>query len=254
MEVTVKSIPMYYEEYGTGIPVLMLHGWPVDHRHMIADMEPLFQNRPGWRRIYPDMPGFGKTPAPEWITNQDQMLEIASEFIRTVAPGQRFVVVGTSYGGYLARGFVYRQASLIDGVFMLNPSIEPDPAKQNYPPHQVLAEDPQFRAALSPQESYLPDLFVVHNLENLEAFRTHMLPAVTTADHAFLNRLGDDSAFSFPVDELTTPFPAPALIITGRQDAMCGYREAWQILDNYPRATFAVIDRAGHSCPTSKRV
>lgn len=27
---------------------------------------------------------------------------------------------------------------------------------------------------------------------------------------------------------------------------MCGYRDAWDLLDNYPRATFAVLDRAGH--------
>jgi pimeloyl-ACP methyl ester carboxylesterase len=48
------------------------------------------------------------------------------------------------------------------------------------------------------------------------------------------------------VDALPEPFPAPTLILTGRQDSMCGYREAWKIFDNYPRATFAVLDRAGH--------
>lgn len=27
----------------------------------------------------------------------------------------------------------------------------------------------------------------------------------------------------------------------------CGYREAYQIRDNYPRATFAILDRAGYA-------
>ncbi len=32
----------------------------------------------------------------------------------------------------------------------------------------------------------------------------------------------------------------------GRQDHWLGYKDAWKILENYPRATFAVLDRAGH--------
>lgn len=33
----------------------------------------------------------------------------------------------------------------------------------------------------------------------------------------------------------------------GRQDSYEGYKDAWTILERYPRATFAVIDRAGHN-------
>jgi pimeloyl-ACP methyl ester carboxylesterase len=91
MEVMVRSIPVYYEEYGEGIPILMLHGRPVDHRHIAASMEPLFQNRTGWRRIYPDLPGMGKTPGAEWITNNEHMLEVITDFMQTVAPNQHFV-------------------------------------------------------------------------------------------------------------------------------------------------------------------
>jgi pimeloyl-ACP methyl ester carboxylesterase len=131
MEVLVKSIPMYYEEYGTGYPIVMLHGWPTDHRHMVADMEPLFQARPGWRRIYPDLPGMGRTPGAAWITRQDHMLEVVVAFLQQVAPDQRYVVAGTSYGGYLARGLVHQQGAMMDGVLLMVPAVEPDHAKRN---------------------------------------------------------------------------------------------------------------------------
>lgn len=26
-----------------------------------------------------------------------------------------------------------------------------------------------------------------------------------------------------------------------------GYKDAWNVLDNYPRATFAVLDKSGHN-------
>jgi hypothetical protein len=45
-------------------------------------------------------------------------------------------------------------------------------------------------------------------------------------------------------------FTKPTLIDRGRQDTTVGYRDAWEILESYPRATFAVIDRRDHGWPT----
>jgi hypothetical protein len=50
----------------------------------------------------------GKTPAADWITHQDHMLDVVGDFIDVVAPNERLVVAGSSYGAYLARGLVMR--------------------------------------------------------------------------------------------------------------------------------------------------
>ena len=50
----------------------------------------------GWKRIYLDLPGHGRTPGKDWITNQDGMLDVVLDFIDAVIPGQRFVVAGAS--------------------------------------------------------------------------------------------------------------------------------------------------------------
>jgi pimeloyl-ACP methyl ester carboxylesterase len=55
------------------------------------------------------------------------------------------------------------------------------------------------------------------------------------------------------LDTLPEPFPAPALILTGRYDNCCGYRDTFRILDNYPRGTYVVLDCAGHGLPTEQR-
>ena len=52
-----------WEEHGTGRPVLCLHGFGMDRTVMAAALEPVLAGRPGWRRIYPDLPGHGETPA-----------------------------------------------------------------------------------------------------------------------------------------------------------------------------------------------
>jgi len=78
VEVRIRDIDFCFEEVGSGRPLLVLHGWPLDHRHVAADIEPVFDERSGWRRIYPDLPGFGRTAAPEWLCTHDQIVELAS--------------------------------------------------------------------------------------------------------------------------------------------------------------------------------
>jgi pimeloyl-ACP methyl ester carboxylesterase len=250
----LDEISVYYEVIGEGRPIVMLHGWPLDHRHMASDLEPVFQRRVGWKRIYPDLPGMGKTPGPEWITCEDQVLDVVWDFIDAVIPGERFLAVGTSYGAYLARGLVYRRAGLLDGVCLIIPLIVPDTAKRTLPDHVTLVQDPSLMAALEPREVEALDGFaVVQSREMVQTFREDVFPAVELIDEGFLTRLRSQYAFSFDIDVLSKPFEKPALFVMGRQDSTSGYRDAWAILENYPRATFAVLDRAGHGLGVEQR-
>ena len=70
---------------------------------------------------------------------------------------------------------------------------------------------------------------------------------ITVGDEEFLTRLSQkDNYTPLDVEELPHPFERPSLIITGRQDSITGYHDPMKILENYPRATFSVLDRAGH--------
>ena len=254
MECTLENITIYYETFGEGRPIIMLHGWPIDHRVMVSDMEPLFKHREGWKRIYLDLPGMGKTPGMDWITHQDQMLDITLAFIDKVVPGQRFVVAGVSYGGYLARGVVYRKADMMDGLLLTVPVIRAFENERNLPPRVTLVQDPALTSQLASTEKEAFLIFtVVQCQEQLDALRTDVFPAIQVADHEFLAKLRKNFAFSFDVDALAAPFPGPALFLMGRQDAGCGYRDAWEIVENYPRGTFAVLDRAGHGLGAEQR-
>ena len=118
MQCDLGDISIYYETRGTGRPIVMLPGRPSDHGVMQRFMEPLFAQRDGWLRLYPDLPGTGRTPAVDRLATHDGMLDAVLAFIDTVIPGQRFVLAGLSYGGYLARGVVYRRAASIDGLLL----------------------------------------------------------------------------------------------------------------------------------------
>jgi pimeloyl-ACP methyl ester carboxylesterase len=115
-------------------------------------------------------------------------------------------------------------------------------------------KDPALASELeSDEKEAFLGIAVVQSQELLEMMRTDIFPALEVADHEFLSRLKENHAFSFDVDALAEPFAGPALFLMGRQDAVCGYRDAWEIVENYPRGTFVVLDRAGHCLGTEQR-
>ena len=247
MKCQLEGITVTYKVRGEGKPILMLHGWPLDHRHLLSEMEPLFEQRAGWKRIYPDLPGMGQTPAAEWITHQDQMLAVVLEFVDKVVPGERLVLVGESYGGYLARGILHRRPRSIAGLLLTVPVIQAREEDRNLPPRVTVFEDRALLSEADPGEAEaIQEIAAVQDRAFLEWLRSDIFPAVECADQAFLTRLRENYAFTFDVDELEELFAAPTLMLMGRQDSVCGYRDAWDILEAYPRATFAILDRAGH--------
>lgn len=245
---TSNKTSLYYEIYGDGIPLVMLHGWGVDHRILSGCMEPLFSNHPArFQRIYIDLPGMGKSKANPHIRTSDHMLDALFNFLDEIIPGQRYMIMGESYGGYLARGMVKKRASQIAGLILLCPLIYPGYRKGKVEPLCVMEKDEAFLNRLSKQEK---DSFECMNVILTEKvwnkYKSDIYDAVLHQDTHFLTEILDGNC-SFNVDELEEPFDAPCLIITGKQDTEVGYRDQFEIMDLYTCSTYIAINRAGHS-------
>jgi pimeloyl-ACP methyl ester carboxylesterase len=242
----LDRITLHYLVKGEGKPLLALHGMPLDHRSMLNAIEPLFRKRKGWMRIYPDLPGMGKSGHPEWLVSQDQVLDVLVEFINRVIPGKPFCVAGLSYGGLLAQGLVHRLYERIDGLLFVVPSMGPK-GKRDLPPRRVLRQDKlDFTGVSAADEASFREIAVMQTQNELEAWKKSILPGIAVADNDFVSRLEGHYEFSFDITRLPKPFMKPVLFLLGRQDNVCGYRDAWKTIENYPRATFAVLDGAGH--------
>jgi pimeloyl-ACP methyl ester carboxylesterase len=248
MIASLKNIDVYYEIKGEGRPIIMLHGYWPDHRVVSGPMEPVMVDREGWQRIYFDLPGMGKTPAKEWIKSSDDMLDVVCEFIDHVIPGKPFVLGGYSYGGYLARGVIARKPDLVDGLFLICPMMV-DVGKRDLPPKNIIVKDPELMAKLTHEEKEGFESWVTVQSQRVwERAQSDVNESVKLADEDFLNHLQETAyEFSFDVDAAIGRFEKPTLILAGRQDWIVGYRDVWEVLESYPRATFAILDRAGHA-------
>lgn len=245
----VGELRFHYEIRGEGMPVLMIHGFGIDRHVMTGCMEPIFERRAGWKRIYFDLPGMGRTPAPRWLNNADQMLDAIIALINKVVPDDSFVVAGESYGAYLARGIVHLIPERLKGALLICPVIVADRKRRDLPSRQVFVRDSSFLAGI--EETECKHLFervlVVQDQKRWNRFTQDIIPGVSAKDRAFLKRFEKRGySLSFDVDQLEHPFDRPSLILSGRQDTSVGYRDSLRIIENFSSGTFAILDRAGH--------
>ena len=239
MEHLIGDVPVHYVEQGEGSPVLALHGAGVDHREMMACLDPVFDAFTGYRRIYPDLPGMGRTPGPQTIRSAEDVLEVLLEFIDEVIGDQPLLVAGHSAGGYYAQAIACRRPEQVVGLAMLCPLLAGI--------HDVPAHEAVYRSGKLGDAEFR-DYFTVQTAKTLDRYQTYVEPAARLADHSALARIGERWELSTGPQEMA-PYRCPTLLVTGRQDSTVGYARAWDLVEHYPRATFAVLDRAGHALP-----
>lgn len=242
MECHLANLVVHYQTFGQGQPLITISGIPSDHHIVLSWLEPLFAQRPGWQRFYFDLPGTGRTSG-EGITTIDQVLDVVCEFIDAVIPSQSFTLLGLSVGGYLARGVVQRKSDLVNGLCLLVPWLS-DRDDSTLPPPVTLVKDPIALAQLPAEDAeMLEGLAAVQSQEVVKWYREVVVPAREGANQPMIEK----RTYSFDLDQASIPFEKPTLILMGRQDTHVSYHDSWDILESYPRATFAILDRAGHA-------
>ena len=224
-------------EHGSGVPLVTLHGVGVDHREIEAAVEAVVPA--GYRRIYPDLPGMGRTTA-EGLNGNDDVVRRLCDFLDHLAAGP-VLLLGHSYGAYLARGVAARRPDAVRGLALLCPAGE---RSRNVPEHQVVHQDADAHDELEPDHrAGFDEYFVARTRATARRYRDHVLPGTTTVDQAALERIFS----AWEVDVGSATFAAPTLIVAGRRDSFVGYADAVDLVEQYPRATVALVDGAGHA-------
>jgi pimeloyl-ACP methyl ester carboxylesterase len=242
----VEKANIYYEEIGSGTPILMIHGFSPDHRLMKGCMEPIFQKMDGYRRIYIDLPGMGQTKDYESIQNFDEMLETVIQFIDTTLPEQSLLIAGESYGGYITRGIIAKMPEMVMGAAFICPMIIPDKNERTLPEHANIQVDQEFLTTLKEVEREdFKGIHVKLDEYTWKRYNEEVVAGMKIADSAFLEKISGAYGFTFKIDHEV--FSKPSVFLAGRQDHITGYKDVFDILDKYPRATFSVLDTAGHN-------
>ena len=228
---------VHYVEHGAGRPVLVLHGAGVDHREPEACFEPILDRVAGLRRIYPDLPGMGRTTAPEELRSADDVLDSIVAFADAVAGRTAPLVIGHSAGAYYAQALAGRRPEKVAGLALVCPLL---PGARDIPAHRVVVGSGEVGS--DDFRSY----FVVHTPQMLERYERYVAPAAALVDPAALERIGEHWELT---SEQESVYPGPTLVVAGRLDSTVGYAAAVDLALRCPHASVAVLDDAGHALP-----
>jgi 3-oxoadipate enol-lactonase len=108
-------VQLYYEEFGKGFPVVLLHGFPLDHT-IWEPLVPLLTDKA--RLILPDLRGHGRSPMPEGIYSMRLLAEDVLSLMNTLKI-ERAILVGHSMGGYASLAFAQAYPHRLAGLGLI---------------------------------------------------------------------------------------------------------------------------------------
>lgn len=118
MYAQVNGIRLFYTEHGQGLPVLLIHAFPVNSalwQEQIAQHTMLGNVR----LIVPDLRGFGQSDTPEGPYRMETLADDLAALLDHLAI-ERAVLAGVSMGGYIAFAFFRRHAERLQGLVLAN--------------------------------------------------------------------------------------------------------------------------------------
>jgi pimeloyl-ACP methyl ester carboxylesterase len=230
---------------GSGRPIVLLPWFSLDASVMAAAFEPVFGKIDAFARHYLDLPGVGDSPPVEPST--DAVVEAVIEDI--AARTRPVILVGCSYGGYVAAAVTRRRPDLVAALALVCSGVRIGLADRTLP------DIPRTRHLAWPDE-VLPDT------------RSHLDVALATDDIAVAGTVAhhvdaakrDDAyledlrarGYAVADEGDDTAYDGPMLMLAGRQDRIGGYVDQFDAMRRYPCGTYAVIDGAGHYLPFEK--
>lgn len=245
---------MDFETRGDGPTAVLVHGLTVDRRVMIECFDELLAEA-GVRRLYVDLPGHGASPGDAATASADAFVDELAALVRAQLPVPRAgeleapIVIGYSYGGYLAQGLV-RALGGARGLLLVCPIVEPDFARRAQPPRRVALHAPELPFSTDPRErEAFEEVAVQMTRPVLERFVRAVHPANLAADAAVVAAVRARYASSRPLGDALARLDVPSAIVCGRDDHWAGWRDAATLVAQLRHPHFVVLPDCGHLLP-----
>ncbi len=245
VELTVGGERFTLRDEGRGPPVLLVHGFPLDHAMWAAQIDAL---APRHRVIAPDLRGFGGSVVTEGTATMGRMADDLAALLDELGVRERLVYAGFSMGGYVGWPFAARHGRRLRGLVALDTRAVADtPAAAAG--RLAQAERLEREGSAVAADAMLPRLLAPDRAERdpalAHAVRAIMLrqdPRGLAAAQRGMAERGDARAS-------LARLGVPALVICGEHDAISTREELRALADAVPNGRFVEVRDAGHLSP-----
>ena len=258
---------LYVEEEGKGVPLVLINGGPGGTHHYF---HPWFSKAKKYARIiYYDQRGCGLSdfePGEEGYSVHQAVEDL--DAIRQALDIEKWVILGYSYGGFLAQFYTVNYPENVAGLILLgaSPGMHVDTGKSRQ--HQYISEKERTRLKeirkelqqLSkekdmPRKQYI-QLILYNNFLNGDWKRQNFYKpshqrlseiALYEWDHdENFNGIMNRSAGRIDLKGAFIGNPIPTLILEGKYDLTWGEIKPEVLKGNHPNAKMVIFENAGH--------
>jgi 3-oxoadipate enol-lactonase len=125
-KISVGDVALSYVDRGTGIPLLLVHGFPLDHSMWSHQIEELSSFG---RVLAPDLRGFGQSGVTEGTVTMERFADDLAALLDAVGVGEPVVFCGLSMGGYIGWQFWKRHPSRLRALVLCDSRAAADSAE-----------------------------------------------------------------------------------------------------------------------------
>lgn len=238
---------LYYKEIGKGIPIIFLHGFGVDHRIWSENIETIGDALTGFRRIYVDLEGMGKSNVGMISRNADEMVHRLTGFIKAMVADEPFILCGNSYGGYLSLGLLEYFEHQILKLFLLCPVVIAQSSNRILP-EKVVQIDEKINAENPESEAGFRAFATVVTDKTYALFQNSVFTAVTQEQEKYLENF-QKTGYTLANEKeiLAKTFNIQTVFCLGKQDNVVGYKQQQLFAKQFTPVEVIISDIAGHN-------
>ncbi len=234
-KISINGIELAYARRGKGTPLVLLHGYPLDH-HIWDDVTPMLEDK--FDLILPDLRGFGDSTTVDAPYAMDDFASDIAGLLDRLGI-QKAAIAGHSMGGYVALAFARLYPDRVNGLGLVSSQALADPPDRKEGRYKSAAEVAEKGIggvvdAMTTKFTTDPRLqeFARKNMEDQQ-------PA------AYIGAL-KAMAERYDSTSLLASMNYPVVVVHGDADALIPLERAREVRDAVPHAHFLELKGVGH--------
>lgn len=242
MVIRINDYTLAYDDQGEGIPVLFVHGYPLNRQMWRPQLQDLSQVA---RVLALDLRGHGESAAIQGVYEMESLAEDCAKFLDALGIQRPIILAGLSMGGYVAFAFYRRYAERLAGLILAATRAGADSLEVKTSRDQA-AEQVKRGGVEEIVKGMLPKLLAPKTYqarpELVEQVKKIMLQ---TAEPGIL---GDLAGMKVRPDstEVLPQITVPVLILHGADDQVFSQQEALAMHAAISNSKLEILPDAGH--------
>ena len=242
MRIKLQDTSLFVEDLGSGVPLLLIHGFPLNREMWRPQIETLSATA---RVIALDLRGHGQSPSTEGPYSMDLLADDCAGVLEVLKVDHPVVVCGLSMGGYVSYAFYRRHSEKVAGLILAatRAGADSEEAKINRDKAAQLTEENGTQSVI---DNMLPIIM---------APKTYLeRPELVTRVGNIMSQTSTSSMVSALLGMKSRPdstptlgqINVPTLIIHGADDQIIPLSDSEAMHTAIPDSQLEVIPDAGH--------